>query len=30
MGDTLKDRLMGISTNLSAEDDDDDVPPKKK
>jgi hypothetical protein len=31
MGDTLKDRLMGISENMSAEDsDDDDVRPAKK
>ena len=29
MGDTLKDRLLGISTNFSDEDDDE-VPPKKK
>ncbi len=31
MGDTLKDRLMGISSNLAAEsDDEDDLPPVKK
>jgi hypothetical protein len=29
MGDTLKDRLMGISTDMSAEDDDEDSPAKK-
>ncbi len=30
MGDTLKDRLMGISENIGAEDADDDAPPAKK
>ena len=31
MGDTLKDRLMGISSNIAAEDDeDDDLPGVKK
>jgi hypothetical protein len=30
MGDTLKDRLMGISENIGAEDDDEDAPPPAK
>jgi hypothetical protein len=30
MGDTLKDRLMGISENITAEDSDDDEPPAAK
>lgn len=30
MGDTLKDRLMGLSSDLGAEDEDDAAPPEKK
>jgi hypothetical protein len=30
MGDTLKDRLLGLSSDLSAEDEDDAAPPEKR